>query len=163
MTSSFPRIAAAAIASVGTFVAGFFLWQVHSLSTDGVFDAPSVIERGLASASLSAGKAANSGFPALITLDDILTDVRSKDEGRIHSLNLKVELELFEEEGRASIEKVEPALKNVIIETIRSQTLERLNTLSGKLYFKEVLISKMNGVLHQPVIRDLHFSSFFLQ
>jgi len=163
MTSSFSRIIAATLSSIGTLVASFLLWQAYAISSSGVFDPPSGSQRTLSSVTAVSAKNANSGFPALVSLDDILTDVRSSDESRIHSLNLKLELELFEEDGRSNIERTEAGLKDVIIDTIRGQSLDTLNTLSGKLYFKETLISRMNAFLHQPVIRDLHFASFFLQ
>ena len=43
------------------------------------------------------------------------------------------------------------------------RSYERLNTIAGKLYFKEALVAKINGYFQPAVVRDLHFSSFYLQ
>lgn len=81
----------------------------------------------------------------------------------IHTLGLKIDLELFSDDLRSSIEKNQPALRNTIIEVANNQELEKLNTLAGKLYFKELLVSRMNAQLKQVAVRDLHFSTFFLK
>jgi flagellar basal body-associated protein FliL len=100
-------------------------------------------------------------------LEEILVNISEgaakSDRGVIHTLGLKIDLELFSDDFRSSIEKNQPALRNTIIEVANMQELEKLNTLAGKLYFKELLVSKMNAQLKQVAVRDLHFSTFFLK
>ncbi len=160
MTFTLPRIAAVSLALVGTLMSAFFLWGLRNLSMD---RNPMALKEGRAITAIAQGKPTDSLTPTLVSLEGILTDVRSNDTSRIHSLNLKMELELFDEDGRSTIERSEAGLKDVVIGTIRAESLDRLNTLSGKLYFKERLISRMNTFLHSPIVRDIHFASFFLQ
>lgn len=80
-----------------------------------------------------------------------------------HSLTFQVEVELFDESKRSILESRLATLKNAAIEIARDQSFERLKTLSGKLYFKEALVTAMNETMHAPVIRDIHVSSIFLK
>jgi flagellar basal body-associated protein FliL len=80
-----------------------------------------------------------------------------------HSLTFQMELELFEENHRGVLESRLATVKNAAIEVARDQSFDRLKSLSGKLYFKEALVTAMNETLHAPIIRDVHLSSIFLK
>src|SRR5580698_4041026 len=120
MSKSYPRIVATVLTAIGLVVSIYFLWKIRAM--DSGFDRhPShVVQRELASTP-SAKKRGGSDFPTLVTIDDILTDLYSDDPHRVHSLNWRVEIELFDDDGRATVEKSEAGLKNVIIETVRQQ------------------------------------------
>jgi flagellar basal body-associated protein FliL len=80
-----------------------------------------------------------------------------------HSLTFQVEIELFDESKRQIIEARLATLKNAAIEVARDQSYGELKSLSGKLYFKESLVSAMNESLHSPIIRDIHMGTIFLK
>ncbi len=106
-------------------------------------------------------KPASTGGVGLVSIDEIFVNIGQGED--IRSLGVKLELELFDEGQRAKLDKHLPGIKNSIIETSREQDFNRLNTIPGKLYFKETLVSRINQYFHEAVIRDIHFSSFFLQ
>lgn len=101
------------------------------------------------------------GSVGLVSIDEVFVNVGSGVS--VKSLGLKLELELFEESSRPMLDQKQSGIKHSIIEVSREQDVSRLTTVSGKLYFKECLVSRLNEFFHQPIIRDVHFSSFYLQ
>lgn len=97
----------------------------------------------------------------LVSVDEIFVNVGTA--GLVKSLGLKLELELFEESARKSLETKNSGIKDSIIEVSREQDVSRLSTVAGKLYFKECLVARLNAFFKEPVIKDIHFSAFYLQ
>lgn len=97
-----------------------------------------------------------------ISMDQMFVNL-SGPENEGHSLTFQVEIEVFEESNRQIIESRLATLKNAAIEVARDQSFGRLKSLSGKLYFKESLVSAMNESLRQPIIRDIHMGTIFLK
>ncbi len=98
----------------------------------------------------------------ILSLDEMFLNILEGRE-KVHTLGLKLDLELFEESSRSILESRASGVKNAIIEASREQDFARLNTVPGKLFFKETLISRINGFLRKAAVRDAHFSSFYLQ
>jgi flagellar basal body-associated protein FliL len=82
---------------------------------------------------------------------------------RSRMLSMKLELELFGEEFRNPLDHREPVIKNAILEFTREQDPTRLESLPGKLLFKEGLVSHINEALGLAAIRQVHFESFVLE
>lgn len=99
----------------------------------------------------------------LVSLEEVYVNVGAEKGGKNHSLAVKMELELFEEESRDTIDRFQSSLRHAVIQTSLEQQYRDLQSLAGKLYFKEVLVARMNDILRQPAIRDVHFSSFYLR
>lgn len=97
----------------------------------------------------------------LVSIDEVFVNVGSGE--RVKSLGLKLEVELFEESSRPMLDQKLSGIKHSIIEVAREQEAVRLSTVGGKLYFKECLVSRLNEFFHEPIVRDVHFSSFYLQ
>ena len=98
-----------------------------------------------------------------VSLDEIFVNVGSKDNERTHSLAVRVELELFEEFGRDIVDRYQSGIRHAIIQAALEQKYVNLNTVEGKLYFKEILVGRINEFVKMAVIRDVHFGSFYLQ
>ena len=98
---------------------------------------------------------------SLVSLDELFINLSLGDQS--HSLGLKLEVELFDEKQRGHFEKLAPGVKHTIIQVSREQNFYRLNTISGKLYFKELIVSRLNDFMKEAVVKEVHFASFFLQ
>lgn len=99
---------------------------------------------------------------SVVSVDEVLGNIRMRN-GRLRSLGLKMELELFDDSQRSLLDQRQSGIKNTILEVIREQEYEQLSTLSGKLYFKETLVSQINSFLKKPAVKSIHFSNFYLQ
>lgn len=100
------------------------------------------------------------GIP-LFSVDELYVNVNS--EKGAHLMAVKLELELFEDSERGLIKRNQSGIKDRIIELSRGFEYERLNSLGGKLYFKELVVSEINKFLGQALIKNAHISSFYLQ
>ncbi len=109
----------------------------------------------------AAAPAKKSEALSLVSFDEIFVNVAADE--RSYGLGVKLEIELFDDSSRALIEKRQPAIKDAIIQTSREQSFHKLNTVAGKLYFKELLAERINEKFGMPLVRNVHFSSFFLQ
>ncbi len=97
-----------------------------------------------------------------VTLDELYVNVLSNAE-ESHTVSFKLEVELFDESNRQTMEQRHALIVNTILEVARFQEFEALHTLAGKLYFKEALVGKINETLHYPLVRDMHLASFTLR
>jgi len=100
------------------------------------------------------------GIP-LFSVDELFVNVNS--EKGAHLMAVKLELELFEDSEKGLIKRNQSGIKDRIIELSRGFEYERLNSLGGKLYFKELVVSEINKFLGQALIKNAHISSFYLQ
>lgn len=100
------------------------------------------------------------GVP-LFSVDELFVNVNS--EKGSHMMALKLELELFESESRDLIKSRHSGVRDRIIEISRGFDYSRLNTLGGKLYFKESIVGTLNEFFGQAIIKNAHISSLYLQ
>lgn len=180
MSLSFARLTAGSVLIFGTLGAGFFAVQ----GSNALKSIPSVpqhyLERAPAAAHptpsgahggaapagghgapATAAPAAHSGSP-IMSIDEVYANIAGEGT-RSHSFAIKVELELFEETARTTVEERTSVVRATILETARQHDYRSLTSLTGKLYFKESLVARINEALGGPAVRDVHFSSFYLQ
>lgn len=100
--------------------------------------------------------------PVIVAMEQTFANVLD-EAGKSHSLMLKLDVELFEESQRLLFEERDAVIKSTLIETSREHSYEALNTVGGKAYFKESLVSHINEALQNAVVRDIHFNTFYMQ
>jgi|GEM_PF-4103038 len=186
MGSILSRLLTVVVGIAGSAVAGYFLWVSHKMLAEfpveaaaehteaaadhgGGHGAPAADAHGASAADAhgAARAPASAEKPtsisrSWISMDQMFVNL-SGPENEGHSLTFQLEIEVFEESNRQIIESRLATLKNAAIEVARDQSFGRLKSLSGKLYFKESLVSAMNESLRQPIIRDIHMGTIFLK
>jgi flagellar basal body-associated protein FliL len=150
---------AAGVAFAGALLSLYALWAAARLGNEPLV-LPMHDRAGEDSEGLARAVASQPDI-SLVTLDEIFANVQAVGLGS-HGVNFRLELELFDESGRSLVDSHASGVKDVILQASLEQNYARLNTLPGKLYFKEILASRINEYLQQPVIREVHFASFFL-
>ncbi len=174
------------LCSVG--MGGFYLWKIKR-SVEGLTTLPqlytekkvAVLEshsskipsaggHGEAAPAGGHGEAANrspgsesnqtKGTP-LFSVDELYVNVRS--ETGAHMMGLKLELELFEVSQIALLKSRHSGVRDRVIELSRDFEYAKLNTLGGKLYFKETIVGTLNEFFGQAIVKNAHISSFYLQ
>jgi flagellar basal body-associated protein FliL len=161
MTMSLPRTMALITSSFVLIASSILLFKSFQLASESD-RIEQMVERGPAHSVAHPAPKATAPI-AIMEFDEIIGDLTPAKDRKNHALNVKLELELFDEENRPMVEKTAGALKDVILDVIQHQSPENLGTLSGKLYFKEILVSRMNTLLNYPVVRDIHFASFLIR
>jgi len=97
----------------------------------------------------------------LFSVDELYVNVRS--ETGAHMMGLKLELELFEVSQIALLKSRHSGVRDRVIELSRDFEYAKLNTLGGKLYFKETIVGTLNEFFGQAIVKNAHISSFYLQ
>ena len=158
------RLIAAVVLGLGTIVSGYFGWQTWTIMSALNHSTPAAASTDHAPAAVREPSAVTppDAAPVIIAFEEVVVNVGPQD-GKTHMLIMKLDLELFEESSRKLIEKRQGGVKHTILELSRVQNIDDLGTLSGKLYFKEQVISALNTFLNQPAVRDIHFASFLLR
>lgn len=141
---------------VGTSVTGYVLWSSWTLAST---PPPTLEELTLGDRTPAALR-----VPAapVVALDEVYVSLGSAPE-QTRSLVVNLELELFDERSRETVDKFRSPVRDLVLQAAMEQPYEAMRTLPGKLSFKEVLVSRINLLLHQPVVRNVHFASFYLQ
>ena len=157
-----PKMLSVVVLTACIAVSGYFLWRAHKAHKQFQFalqEAALEAQREIAS-SAGTGKAIS-----LVSLDEVFANVNSGegDDRKMHTLGIKLELELFDEGSRVVLDQRLGGVKHAIIATALEQDFEWLNTIAGKLFFKESLVARINEFFNRAVVRDIHFSSFYLQ
>ena len=118
---------------------------------------------GHGAASSPASHASSQYRPILVSLDDFVLNIPDQDQKKSHTMSLQIELELFDESGRSYLEKSLSGVKDRIIQTTLDHTMQELASVTGKLFFKERLVSELNDYFKKALVRDIHVVSFFMQ
>jgi flagellar basal body-associated protein FliL len=115
-------------------------------------------------AAAQAAKEANPTAVAFVSMDEMYANIHpTGPHATSHTIGMRLDLELFGEDDRSLFEKRQSGIKDTIIEASLEQEYSQLGTVAGKLYFKELLVSRLNTFFNRAVVRDIHFSSFYLQ
>ena len=108
--------------------------------------------------------AKSDGDPLVVSLDEFFINLGSESEpDKLFSLGLKMELQLFEGADDVTVRRSASGIRHTIIETSRNQDYFHLKTTAGKLYFKELLIKRINAFLNAASVRDVRFAQLLFQ
>jgi flagellar protein FliL len=78
-------------------------------------------------------------------------------------LKVTMQLEVGKEEEKLLIENHNPQIRDTVLLLLSSQSLKEINTMEGKLELKQALLSRMNQILGDGVIRRIYFTEFVVQ
>ena len=164
MLWTLPRLLIALGASVGMVLTGLILWNsftsLNLVLDKGIQDSPSQSVGGGHSTETAAAVSAET---VLASTDEVFVNLRSLDQTEGHFLRIKLELELFEDGHRPLLEQRKSGVKDAIIQVSREQDFQSLSSLAGKLYFKELVVSRINEYLKSPAVREARFAAFYIQ
>ncbi|MBI1860248.1 MAG: flagellar basal body-associated FliL family protein [Deltaproteobacteria bacterium] len=112
----------------------------------------------------SAGEGPPVEDPLSVNLDEFMINIGSQREPeKAFSVGMKLELQLFEGADSANVKSSLSGIRNAVIEVTRGQDYYHLKTTAGKLYFKEVLIERINSFLNASAVRDVRFAALLFQ
>ena len=115
------------------------------------------------------GKAANAetnktGKVSIICpLKSFVVNLQDKKGFGKRYLKVTMQLEVGKEEDKLLIGNNNPQIRDTILLLLSSQTLKEINTMEGKLELKQTLLSRMNQILGDGVVRRIYFTEFVVQ
>ena len=87
------------------------------------------------------------------------------DEADFGKRYLKVTMTLAvrREEDVNALKSYTPQLRDAFLLVLSSLSFEEVNTVEGKLEIKQLLLSRVNQILGQGIVKDIYFTEFVVQ
>jgi len=101
------------------------------------------------------------GVGPMYPLDKFTVNLMSENGRRF--LVAKMNLEEDSEELTPELDKKTPMIRDIIISTLSSKTVEEITTAKGKEKLKEEIIAQINRHLDDGEIRHIYFTEFVIQ
>lgn len=98
--------------------------------------------------------------PVLFTFEPFTINL----DGRPRKLvRTTIQLEMLSEEGYEEAVDKTPMERDQIVRILNGKTLEDIETVQGKLFLKDQIITAMNQILHKGMVKDVYFNEFLVQ
>jgi flagellar FliL protein len=96
-------------------------------------------------------------------LNSFVVNLQDKTGVGKRYLKLTMQLEVGKEEDKLLIGNHNAQLRDTILLLLSSQSLKEINTMEGKLDLKQTLLSRMNQILGDTIVRGIYFTEFVVQ
>ena len=94
-------------------------------------------------------------------LDPFTVNLKSTNDTRY--LKCTINLEIDSPDTQPELDKIKPAVRDVIIRILSSKTVPEISTAKGKEKLKEELKKNINAILAKGEIRHVYFTAFVIQ
>jgi len=94
-------------------------------------------------------------------LDPFTVNLKSASETRY--LKCTINLEIDSPDTQPELDKIKPAVRDMIIRILSSKTVPEISTAKGKEKLKEELKKNINAILPKGEIRHVYFTAFIIQ
>jgi len=94
-------------------------------------------------------------------LDPFTVNLKSANGTRY--LKCTINLEIDSPDTQPELDKIKPAVRDVIIRILSSKTVPEISTAKGKEKLKEELKKNINAILPKGEIRHVYFTAFVIQ
>jgi flagellar FliL protein len=74
-----------------------------------------------------------------------------------------IQLEMLSETGYEEAVDLTPVERDEIVRIFNSKKLEDIETIQGKLFLKDQIMTAMNGLLHKGMVKEVYFGDFIIQ
>ncbi|MDZ4678250.1 MAG: flagellar basal body-associated FliL family protein [Oligoflexia bacterium] len=74
-----------------------------------------------------------------------------------------IQLEMLSEEGYEEVVNQSPIARDQIVRILNAKTYEDIETIQGKLFLKNQIITALNGMLSRGSIKEIYFGEFVVQ
>ena len=89
--------------------------------------------------------------------------VNLKSSGATRYLKCTINLEMDAPETQPELDKLKPAIRDLIIRILSSKTVPEISTAKGKEKLKTEIAKQINAILSTGEIRHVYFTAFVIQ
>ncbi len=106
--------------------------------------------------------AANASDPLIYTMDKFTVNLDGEPK---RTIRVEINLEMLDEAAFEEIMNIETRAKarDSMIRIFNSKSFSELEPLQGKLFLKDEILNRLNGILVSGVVRDVYFTDFVVQ
>lgn len=84
-------------------------------------------------------------------------------EARLRFLNLKMNIETFDQNQIGIVENVKPLILDALIDITSNMSPSEVNSVTGRLILEARLKKIVNSKLNEPAVKKVYFSKFIVQ
>lgn len=112
------------------------------------------------SASLAADRDIRNNHPVLYSFEPFTINL----DGRPRKLvRTTIQIEMLNEEGYEEAVELTPVARDAIVKIFNSKKYEDIETIQGKLFLKDQIMTAMNNLLHKGTVKGVYFGDFIVQ
>ena len=142
---------------VGIMGTGLFIMWGKVSALDQIVNPPS--EKGSQEAGKEASQQAHLG--PIYSLDTFIVNL--SDPGGNRFLRATMDLEVISEDISQEIEKRLPQIRDSILMTLPSRSVQDIQSAEGKIVLRNELMTKLDALLEKKAITNIYFTEFVIQ
>ena len=96
-------------------------------------------------------------------LKSFIVNLRDKTGVGKRYLKVTMEIEVGNEKAKAAVDSQAAQLRDTILLLLSSQSIKEINSMEGKMELKHGLLTRMNRILGESIIRKIYFTEFVVQ
>ena len=124
-----------------------------------VYTRPTITEE-KESASLSLDREIRNGNPVRYTFEPFTVNLNERPRKLVHAT---IQLEMLSEEGYEEAVDIVPVARDEIVKIFNSKRYEDIESIQGKLFLKDQIMTAMNKLLHKGAVKEVYFDDFVVQ
>lgn len=97
-----------------------------------------------------------------VSLEEISINLYSR-KTRLRFLNIKIDLELFEDGMQEKVKALTPIVNDQLIDIAGNMKASELNSVTGKILLESRIKKRLNKLLGANTIKRIYFSKFIIQ
>lgn len=101
--------------------------------------------------------------PVIHPLQSFIVNLADKKGMGKRYLKVTMEVEVENEKNRVKVENNTPQIRDTVLLLLSSKQINEINTMEGKLDLKQALLSRMNRITGEGIIKRIYFSEFVVQ
>ena len=109
---------------------------------------------------LAADRELRGDKPVIFTFDPFTINL----DGRPHKLvRTTIQMEMLSETGYEEAVDLTPVERDQIVRIFNAKKFEDIETIQGKLFLKDQIMTAMNTLLHKGSVKEVYFNEFVVQ
>jgi flagellar FliL protein len=112
------------------------------------------------SKSLSQDREIRADNPVLYSFDPFTVNLDGQPRKLVRTT---IQLEMLSEEGYEEAVKLAPVERDQIVRILNSKKYEDIETIQGKLFLKDQIVTALNNILHTGSVKEVYFNDFVVQ
>lgn len=97
-----------------------------------------------------------------VSFDEMVVNLYSR-ERRLRFLNLKMDIEVFEDGQQETINTMKPIIVDSLIDITGNMRPDELNSVTGKILLEARVKNKVNAIAGKKIVKRIYFSKFIIQ
>jgi flagellar FliL protein len=121
---------------------------------------PPMITEETESVELTHDRELHENKPVLYSFEPFVVNLDGKPRKIVRT---SIQLEMLSEEGYEEVVNQTAVARDQIVRILNAKKYEDIETIQGKLFLKDQIMTVMNSILHRGSVKEVYFGEFLIQ